>query len=65
MCKGTPLKKVGFQKKNGARPHLRKKQNKISSQTVVKVKKDFIVSELNKYKNTDSVKNQSKVKIFW
>jgi len=34
-CKGIPLKKIGFQKKNGTKPHFRKIQNKKLNQRIL------------------------------
>jgi hypothetical protein len=36
---GIPLKKTGFQKKNGTRPHFKKRQNRKLNQTRDKVTK--------------------------
>jgi hypothetical protein len=56
---------VGFQKKNGANPHFRKKQKIMITQVSDSAKRDFKFSELSKYINIDSVKNQSKVRTLW
>jgi hypothetical protein len=63
VCIVRPLKKVGFQKKNGAKPHLRKKQNKIMYQEKVVINKAFESPDDVKNVNIDSERNQSKVVI--
>jgi hypothetical protein len=34
VCRGSPLKKVGFQKKNGAKPHFVKIEKTITYQAI-------------------------------
>ena len=64
VCNVIPLKNVGFQKKNGTRPHLTNRQNMKLKQTADKTKTCFVFEIATIQENIESNKNQSNVKNF-
>jgi hypothetical protein len=64
MCIESPLKKTGFQKKNGTNPHLINMEDKNINQGITKLRMSQKLLTKVKYKNTCSIKNQSNEKTF-
>jgi hypothetical protein len=59
MCIDNPLKKIGFQKKNGTSPHFIKTEDIKINQGIVRLIVSQKLLETVKYINTCSIKNQS------
>ena len=61
-AKVSPLKKVGFQKKKGASPHLVKTENNRTYHVKPNSEIKSVVADARIWKNTCSRRNQSKEK---
>jgi hypothetical protein len=64
MCIGNPLKKTGFQKKNGTKPHFKKIENININHGIVRLIISQKLFDIIKYPKTCSIINQSNVKTF-
>lgn len=64
MCIESPLKKTGFQKKNGTNPHLIKMDDKKTNQGITKLRVSQKLLTNVKQVKICSIKNQSKENTF-
>ena len=60
ICIDRPLKKTGFQKKKGTKPHFKKIENRNTNHGIVKLITSQKLFDIRKQLNTCSNKNQSK-----